>query len=130
MPITRLKTINPRNAYLARQAMLYFEPLTNTYLPWAGRTDVTVRFSTDPDGFTDTGYPDTLLGPYPMTETADPGVYYAEISGDDLSAALLARVGETIYQIVEANYGSYYNGLTDVQPLLVVEPRAPLPGSP
>lgn len=129
--VTRIKPINPRNDYLAREQILYYESVVNKWLPWQGRSDVTVRFSSDPDGYTDTGYPDTLFGPYDMTESGDPGVYYADIAADDFSAILLALGnGATIYQVVEANYGTYYFGLSTVQPLLITDPRAPLPGSP
>lgn len=129
--ITRIKPINPRNDYLARQQILYYESAINQWLPWQGRTDVGVRFSSDPDGYTALGYPDTLFGPYPMYESGDPGVYYADIPADDFTDILLGLGdGETIYQVVEANYGTANYGLSTVQPLLITDPRAPLPGSP
>lgn len=128
-PIARMKTISLRNNYLVRQPIEYYVPGSDAWEPWPGVPAApTVRFSVEPTGFTDEGYPSTIVGPYVMVESgASPGTFYYDVPSDALSLALADLVGETIYQVVEGSFGSHYYGLTDVQPLLVIDPRNPTP---
>lgn len=117
-----------RNAWIARTFVRYFSDAVNDWRPYVGGTDVRVRFSRFATGFTFEGYPSTLLGPFTMLETSDPGWYYVPITADLVTAALQDLVGQTVYQIIEGSYGtySYYFALTTSEPLLVIDPRPPL----
>lgn len=127
--VARYKTIDPRNAYLARQRLTYYEPAVGQFIAWAGQDDVTVRFSDESTGFTAEGFASTItgLGPFDMSEsTAEPGVYYAEIPAASLLTPLLARIGDYVYQIVEGGVGdSGTYALVETLPLLVAQPRYP-----
>lgn len=127
LPPTRSqKPIYLHTAYLVRQEIRYYNEAVNKYLPWSG-DDIRVRFSTEPTGYDTNGYPSTLFGPYTLVESGDEGVFQYPVPADQIMQYLGALVGQTIYQIVEGSYGSTYYDLTDVQPLLVVDPYAPLP---
>lgn len=127
--IARFKTIDPRNTYLVRQALMYWENALGEWIAWTGRDDITVRFSTEETGFTDEGIVSTIsgLGPFDMVEASgEPGVYFYAVPALALRDALLPLVGQVIYQIVEG--GTQASGtfiLTDSLPLLVSQPRFP-----
>lgn len=127
--IARFKTIDPRNNYLARQRLLYWEGALAQYLPWIGRDDITVRFSLEASGYTDEGVVSTIsgLGPFSMVEaTGEAGVYYYDVASLALRDALSDLVGTVIYQIVEG--GAQASGtfaLCDSLPLMVSSPRYP-----
>lgn len=130
--IARMKTIDPRNSYLARQRLVYWEPALeppNNWLPLLGRDDVTVRFSDEESGFADTGYASTIagLGPFDMVEsTGEPGTYYYDVQVTALQTPLLARLGSVIYQITEGAVGASGTYMLCVSlPLLVGQPRNP-----
>lgn len=128
-PIGRLKTISLRNAYLVRQPIAVYDEGVDSFIPYGGdTTEPTVRFSVMPDGFNTDGSPSTIagLGPFVMTLSgATDGVFFAIVSSDALTAALVTLVGTTIYQVVEGAYGTTSYGLTNVLPLLVIDPRFP-----
>jgi len=125
-PIQRVIPI--RNAWVARVGIRFFSDALNDWTPYVGATDVRVRFSQFETGFTFEGYPSTLVGPFPMLETSDPGWYYFPIGADIITRALASLVGQTIYQIIESAYGTYayYFDLTTSEPLLVTDPRSPI----
>ncbi len=122
MPAT-VKPIALNNAYLVRQEIKQYYAGSNAF-ELVGDIAATVRFSAEPTGFDDMGFPDTILGPFPLDATIDVGVFAVVVSADDV-AALAPYVGETIYQVVEGAYGDAYYNMTDVQPLIVIDPRNP-----
>lgn len=125
--IARFKTIDPRNSYLARQRLSYWEPALGQFIPWTGQDDVTVRFSDEVTGYTDEGFASTIsgLGPFAMVEsTAEEGVYYYNVAAFALQSPLGTRIGSTIYQIVEGGAGDSGTYLVvETLPLLVSQPR-------
>lgn len=125
-PPAQARPVPIRNAWVARTSVRNFSATVNDWIPYVGGTDFRVRFSQFPTGYDFSGYPSTLLGPFVMIETTDPGWYYYAISADAITAALSALVGQVVYQIVEGGYGGSYFGLTTSEPLLVVEPRIPI----
>ena len=130
MTILRSKTIQPRNAYLARQSLRDYVAASDSFEPWTGRSDVRVRFSVEPTGFDSHGVESTLFGPYDMTESSgEPGTYAVAVPVADVTDALSSLVGSTIYQVVEGGFDGTDYALTDVLALVVTEPRQPQPGS-
>lgn len=124
--VAQQKIIALNNAYVARQEIRFFSNATNDWEPWVG-TDIRVRLSRYATGFDFNGMPSTLLGPYVMTATAEPGWYYNVMAADVVTPALTALVGQVVYQIVEGAYGTSKYDFTDSIPLLVVDPRSPIP---
>jgi hypothetical protein len=122
------KAIPIHNGWVTRQEIRYFSDAMNDWIPWIG-TDIRVRLSRFPTGYDFSGYPSTILGPRTMTAISDPGWFYATFTADEITNALTNFVGQTVYQVVEADYGSSaaYYALTNVQPMLVIDPRAPIP---
>jgi hypothetical protein len=128
--ITQQKTINVRNDFLAREALTIYDGGTNTFIALLGAGDVTARLSTLPTGFDVTGNPSTItgLGPSAMVEsTGVRGTYYYAFNAAALKTGLATLVGTTVYLVVEGVYANDANALVVVQPLLVVDPRAPQP---
>jgi len=124
-PIRR--NIPIRNAWVARMGIRVFSDVLNDWTPYLGGEDVHVRFSRFATGYDFSGYPSTILGPYPMIETPNPGWYYFTVDADVVTEHLAPLVGQTIYQIVEGAYGATYFELTTSEPLLVIDPRFPIP---
>ena len=119
-------TLPIHNAWVARTGVRYFSSALNDWVPFEGGTDIRVRYSQFPTGYDFSGYPSTLLGPFTMVETSDPGWYYFAINADDITNAFRSLVGQTVYQIIEGVYGASYYALTTSEPLKVIDPRTPL----
>ncbi len=117
-----------RNTSSPRVYVSAFDPLSNSWEPWIGATDLVARISQYRTGYNFSGYPASLLGPFSMTQTADPGWYYCTITSDQL-AALASYVGQTLFMVLEGSYGSTYYGITVVQPIVLVDPRFAVPVS-
>lgn len=128
-PIREQKPIYVHHAFVVRQAIRVYDATTDEYIAWSASSVPIVRFSVEPTGYTDEGYPSTLFGPYNLSGAHVDGayIYSVVVSADDVTRYLGTRVGESIYQIVEGAYGALYYDLTDVQSLLVTDPYAPLP---
>lgn len=129
-PVREQKPIYLHNAYVVRQEIRMYDAVTDTYKAWSATAPVPrVRFSLDADGYDINGMPTTLFGPYDLVSTLVSGVYIYTyvVSADIVTQFLASKVGQVIYQIVEGAYGTTYYDLTNVQPLLVVDPLAPIP---
>lgn len=128
--VSEQKPIYLHTAHVVRQDIRVYDAASDRYLAWSSGSGVPrVRFSTEVTGYTTLGIPSTLFGPYNLVSTlvGTSYIYTYVVSADVVTQYLGSRVGETIYQIVEGVYGSTYYDLTNVQPLLVVDPYAPLP---
>lgn len=119
------KQLPLRGGWVARQEIRTFSNVTNDWEPWVG-SDLKVRFSQFKSGFDFNGYPSTIIGPYNMAATGEPGWYFATIGADDIYNAFKGRVNQTVYQIVEGAYGSSTYALTNSTPLLVVDDQGPV----
>lgn len=119
------KPIYVHNAFVVRQEIRYYDPISDRYEPYVGGS-LQVRFSTEADGYDSLGVPSTLFGPYALAEASEDGEYYHIVSADIVTQYLASLVGQVVYQVVEGNQGATYYDLTNVQPLLVVDPLAPL----
>lgn len=125
-PVQQSKPIFLHTAHVVRQEIRVYDPTDDEYeLLTALSPAPTVRFSLEATGFTTLGMPSTLFGPYALAH-AGSGVWYYVVSGDLVTQYLGSRVGETVYQIVEGNYGTTYYDLTNAQPLVVTDPYAPI----
>lgn len=117
---TAIKPIHPDNAYLVRQSLSKYDPVTNTYVAWTGASTIVVGFYEDELGVTGIA---GLTG-LAMTEGVS-GVYYRVIDGTLTGSLAPTYVGDTIFQIVT---GGALSDLRVVTPLLVTEPRYALLG--
>lgn len=111
---TAAKLINPYNAYLVRQEVTRWSPVTNRYAAWTGATG-SVTFATDDQGAS----PIPGLANFAMAESTVQGTYYAVIQTASTNL-LVPYDGQMIYQIVTMGANS---DLTVVTPLLVEIPR-------
>lgn len=122
--VSQSRPIPIRNAWLAREAIRVYDPVTNAYKSAEGLA-FTVRFSLVPTGYVGASKSTIAsLGPFNMTESTVKGTYYYEVLPTLLVAALGSIVGTTIYQIVE---GGPSSELCVVQPLVVTDPRYTTP---
>lgn len=110
------KQIHPSNAYLVRQSLTKYDPVTNTYITWTGASTIVVGFYEDALGVTGIAG----LTALPLTESTVQGTYYRVISGTDTATLTAQYAGETIYQIVT---GGAASDLKVVTPLVVTQPR-------
>lgn len=121
MTIARQKLIQIGNAYLVRQELRYYDPATDSFLPWTG--PATVRFATasidsGSGAVTYTTIPG--MGPYALV-SALPGIFSFGVSStvvEQLNVA--AYLNTVVYQVVE---GGAEAELADVVPLLVKPQR-------
>ena len=114
-PIT-YKQINPKNAFLARQAIERYSFATNEYIPWTGGANVKVGYYLDAAG----AQPIAGMIDFPMDEVAGEAGTYAFVVPSNLMNGLMTMNGTVIYQIVTAGQS---DNLKVVTPLKVTVPR-------
>jgi hypothetical protein len=115
MAAEQRKTIFLGNAYLVRQELRVYSPITDEFAVWTGQP-ATVTIATDAAGTS----PVAGLSALVMAESsATPGVYYRVLTPTEV-ANLAALAGQTVYQITVAGSASEMRA---VLPLLVATPR-------
>jgi|SRR6185437_2764317 len=123
-PLGTQKVIFIGNAHLVRHEVRYYDPVSNTFLPWSGPGTVSIcTSSTDSAGVT-TYTPIAGMGPFNLIQGLN-GILYCEIPTSVV--ALLntdAFINTVVYQVVIAG-GS--DELQSVQPLFVAPSRFPSP---
>jgi hypothetical protein len=124
--VQQYKPIFLHTAHVVRQEIRVYDSVTDQYIALTTLSPApTVRFSTQATGYTTLGLPSTIFGPYALTHRGS-GTWYALVTADLVMQYLGALVGTLIYQIVEGNYGTTYHDLSNVQPLMVTDPYAPV----
>jgi len=121
-PLGTVKCIFIGNAHLVRQEIRFYDPATNTFIPWTGAGTVSIcTISVDGSGKA-TYTPIISMGPFTLVVGLD-GILYYEIP---VSVVALLNtdvfINTTVYQVVTAGNA---NELQNVQPLLVSPSRYP-----
>jgi|ERR1017187_7806281 hypothetical protein len=121
-PAGLLKCLFVDNAYLVRQEVRYYDPASNTFLPWSGPGTVSIcTASTDGAGKV-TYTPIAYMGPFTLNVGLNGTLYY-EIPTSVVNILWTdAYINTIVYQVVIAGN---LNELQNVQPLLVSPSRPP-----
>lgn len=123
-PIGTQKVIFIGNAHLVRQEVRYYDPTSNTFLPWSGPGTVSICTATVDSAGVTTYTPIAGMGPFNLIQGLN-GILYYELPTSVV--ALLntdAFINSVVYQVVIAGNS---NELQSVQPLFVSPSRFPQP---
>lgn len=123
-PIGTQKVIFIGNAHLVRQRVQYYDPTSDTFLPWSGPGTVSICTSSSDSAGVTTYTPIAGMGPFNLIQGLN-GILYYEIPTSVV--ALLntdAYINSVVYQVVIAGNSQE---LQSVQPLFVSPSRFPQP---
>ena len=119
-PIGTVKCIFIGNAHLVRQEVRYYDPTTNTFLPWTGPGTVSICTAAVDAAGKVTYTPIAYMGPFNLNVGLN-GILYYEIPTSVVDILNTdAYINTTVYQVVIAGAASE---LQSVQPLLVSPAR-------
>lgn len=121
-PLGTVKCIFIGNAHLVRQEIRFYDPSTDTFIPWTGVGSVSICTASMDTAGKVTYTPIAYMGPFTLNVGLDGILYYEIPVGvvDILNTDLF--INTTVYQVVTAGNASE---LQNIQPLLVSPSRYP-----
>lgn len=121
-PMGTVKCIFIGNAHLVRQEVRYYDPVSNTFLPWSGPGTVSICTATVDDAGAVAYTPIAGMGPFALIIGLN-GILYYEIPTSVVELLNTdVFINTTVYQVVIAGNS---DELQSIQPLLVSPSRFP-----